>query len=216
MKREVTQPEGNCYDKYKSDNIIVKKLMRGFFSSLDDMLETAELKVKGCCLEAGCGEGEITSYMERWLYGRGIATKISAFDISENLINNNAKHYPQISFFIHNIYEPIQKKDLPENQRFDLIVCSEVLEHLEKPKKALNNLRQYGGKFIISVPHEPIWCCMNMARGRYLRNLGNTPGHIQHFTKRKFIKMIESCGLMVKKIRTPLPWLMAYCESHKD
>jgi hypothetical protein len=30
------------------------------------------------------------------------------------------------------------------------------------------------------VPREPIWRIGNMARGRYLGDLGNTPGHIQH------------------------------------
>ena len=39
MAKEMMQPEGNYYDKYGSKNPIVRRLVGGFFSAMDVMLE---------------------------------------------------------------------------------------------------------------------------------------------------------------------------------
>ena len=36
------------------------------------------------------------------------------------------------------------------------------------------------------MPREPLWRGLNMARGAYLKDLGNTPGHVNHWSKRSF------------------------------
>ena len=138
--------------------------------------------------------------------------KFVAFDISRKLIEENHIKYPNVTFFTHNIYEPIDDSLLPRGEKCNLIICGEVLEHLDYPEKAVKNLMHYGDRFIFSVPHEPIWRMLNMARGKYIKDLGNTPGHIQHFSVKAFIAMIEKCGLKVKKVNRPLPWIMVYCE----
>ena len=40
---------------------------------------------------------------------------------------------------------------------------------------------------LVSVPHEPLWRALNVARGAYLRELGNTPGHLNHWTRAAFV-----------------------------
>lgn len=130
---------------------------------------------------------------------------IDAFDISEKVIREAEEEYSGIHFFVHNIY------DGQGGKQYDLIVCSEVLEHMEQPKNGIRNLMKNGEKFIFSVPHEPVWRMMNVARGKYIRDLGNTPGHIQHFTKKSFYRMLTECGLEVIQYERPLPWLMVYC-----
>ena len=213
MKSSDFQPEGNYYDKYGSKNPIVKKLMKGFFSALDSMLDASGFTVNGgSCLEAGCGEGNVTAHIDDCIRNMKKGASFTAFDISEKLIEENSKAYPDIGFFSHNIYEPLDEAVLPGNKRFDLIVCSEVLEHLEEPEKALKNLLNYGDRFILSVPREPIWRVLNMARGKYISQLGNTPGHIQHYSYGSFLKMLKGCGLKIIKAAKPLPWTMVYCE----
>ena len=207
------QPEGNYYDKYGSKNPIVKKLMKGFFSALDSMLEASGFGTSdGECLEAGCGEGNVTDHICRFISGTGKNIGFTAFDISSNLTEENKKNYPNVRFFQHDIYEPLDSGTVPASGEFDLIVCSEVLEHLEEPEKAVRNLMQYGSRFIFSVPCEPVWRILNMARGKYLSHMGNTPGHIQHYSYKGFIKMLGGCGLKVVKSARPLPWSMVYCE----
>lgn len=212
---QVCQPEGNYYDKYSSRNPIVRKLMKNFFNVMDEMLKISEIGTSawgGWCLEAGCGEGNVTDHVFNWITNAGAEVKFSAFDISSKLIEENARKYPSVKFFVHNIYEPIDKGMLSDRGKFDMIMCCEVLEHMADPEKAVKNLMQYGDRFLFSVPHEPIWRIMNIARGKYLKNLGNTPGHIQHFSVKAFVLMLEKCGLKVLELRRPIPWIMVYCE----
>jgi hypothetical protein len=46
-----------------------------------------------------------------------------------------------------------------------------------------------------------------MARGAYLRDLGNTPGHLNHWSKRSFVSLLERHGEVVEA-RAPFPWTM--------
>lgn len=213
MISKILQPEGNYYDKYGSKNPIEKLIMKGFFDSIDDMLEFSGIAMMGgYCLEAGCGEGNLTQHISNWFCKFDTAVTFNAFDISEKLIEENKYKFSEISFFTHNIYENLESKFIPVGEKYNLIVCSEVLEHLERPKDAIENLKNYGNRFIISVPNEPLWRILNVVRGKYLRDFGNTPGHIQHFSMKKFCNMLNECGLRVRKISRPLPWLMVYCE----
>ncbi len=82
---------------------------------------------------------------------------------------------------------------------------------MERPEDAVKNLMRISKEFIFSVPMEPIWRMMNLARGKYIQDLGNTSGHIQHFSKRSFKKVLVECGLEVVCWETPLPWLIVYC-----
>ena len=63
------------------------------------------------------------------------------------------------------------------------------------------------GTFVASVPFEPIWRAGNLARRRYVRELGNTPGHVNHWTRWGFQKFVET-RFHVQQVRSPLPWTM--------
>jgi len=60
------------------------------------------------------------------------------------------------------------------------------------------------------VPREPIWRILNIARGKYIGDLGNTPGHVNHWSRRGFIDLL-SRRFDVVEVRSPLPWTMALC-----
>jgi hypothetical protein len=60
---------------------------------------------------------------------------------------------------------------------------------------------------LVSVPREPLWRALNMARGAYIRDLGNTPGHVNHFTKRGFAALLARHGEIVG-VCSPFPWTM--------
>ena len=62
------------------------------------------------------------------------------------------------------------------------------------------------------MPFEPIWRIGNMARGRYLRDLGNTPGHVNHWTNRGFTTLVGTHFEVVDRA-TPLPWTMVLAAS---
>src|SRR3546814_4517320 len=76
---------------------------------------------------------------------------------------------------------------------FDLVLGIEVLEHVPVPDRALSEIRRVGREsFVLSVPREPIWRMANVARGRYLRDLGNTPGHVNHWSARWFRNLVDA------------------------
>ena len=96
-------------------------------------------------------------------------------------------------------------------EQFDLVVCCEVLEHLQYPEDGLKALQKVVKKnLVLSVPREPVWRVLNMMRGKYLTKLGNTPGHIQHWSRSEFIKLVEKYFDTVY-VKNPFPWTMILC-----
>jgi 2-polyprenyl-3-methyl-5-hydroxy-6-metoxy-1,4-benzoquinol methylase len=195
---------GNITDKYGSKNFLVRNIMKGFHNSLSELLLKAS---PGTIYEAGCGEGY---WIIEWAL-QGFNVRGS--DFSEKVIelarmNAVAKGLSPDLFVVRNIY----KLD-PETDTADLIVCAEVLEHLEYPEEALRALQKItAGYIILSVPHEPIWRFLNMLRLKYLGEFGNTPGHIQHWTLKSFTSLVERYFDIVE-IRTPFPWIMFLCRA---
>ena len=109
-------------------------------------------------------------------------------------------------FSVESVYELPLRATKPE-----LIICCEVLEHLEHPEDALRALQAAAKEYVIvSVPREPIWSVLNLARGKYLMSGGNTPGHIQRWSAPAF-KTLVSRYFDILEIRAPLPWTMLLC-----
>lgn len=96
-----------------------------------------------------------------------------------------------------------------------LIVCCEVLEHLADPGRAMEKIAALAKPyFIIAVPREPIWCIMNLCMLRNVKTLGNTPGHINHWSKRGFVSLAKKYG-EVLEVRSPFPFTMLLCKKRE-
>lgn len=198
-RMNIEQPQGNYYDKYGSNNRIVVKLMNGFFSALDECLKSIKFNN---VVEAGCGEGKITNYI-----CKNFNCNIEGFDIGEEAINKAKASFKNLKFEVKSIYDLEYKEN-----SFDLVVCCEVLEHLDQYERALDELIRISNKYVlVSVPREPVWRVLNLVRFKYVGNLGNTPGHINHWSKKKFINLLNGYG-NIKKIKSPLPWTMILLE----
>lgn len=193
---------GNTYDKYNLNNPILRWVMQGFES---DLLNLVNMANPSEIHEVGCGEGYWTL---RWL-AQGLNVRGS--DFSEKVLtlareNARDRNLPSDVFTARSIYDLQASEDSAE-----LIVCCEVLEHLEQPREALSALQKVTTQSIVlSVPREPIWSILNMARGKYWRDLGNTPGHIQRWSKHDFVELASEY-FEVQQIRNPLPWTMLLC-----
>ena len=196
----VIQPAGNFYDKYGSRNPIVRILMNGFIREFDSLSRQARVTA---AIEVGCGEGELSLRLAR----QGIAVR--AYDISEDVIVEARKRASSRSISID--FEVASLDQMRNVATAPLVVCCEVLEHLEHPHEGLEALESLTTNWLLaSVPREPIWRILNLARGRYARELGNTPGHVNHWSKREFIAFVET-RFQVVEIRCPLPWTMLLC-----
>jgi 2-polyprenyl-3-methyl-5-hydroxy-6-metoxy-1,4-benzoquinol methylase len=193
---------GNAYDKYGSRNPIVKWMMKGFETALAELVAKAS---PDAIHEIGCGEGYwVLRWNEQGWPARGCDFSTQVIDIARE--NAMARGFSPALFEARNIYDLDAERD-----RADLVVCCEVLEHLEHPEQGLHALQRVVGRhLIVSVPKEPLWCSLNLLRGKYLAHLGNTPGHVQHWTKQGFIRFVSNYFDIVEA-SSPLPWTMLLC-----
>jgi 2-polyprenyl-3-methyl-5-hydroxy-6-metoxy-1,4-benzoquinol methylase len=198
----VEQPAGNYYDKYHTRNPIARALMQGFLRSFDAL--AARAGTPGQALEIGCGEGELSMRLAR------TGWRVQGCDIAEAAVDEARARIAAAGLDI-----PVACRDIAACREAyppqDLVVCCEVLEHLDDPLAGLDVLAGLSrGHVLVSVPREPLWRVLNLARGRYLADLGNTPGHVQHWSRRAFVGMLQR-RLDVVAVATPLPWTMALC-----
>jgi SAM-dependent methyltransferase len=192
---------GNQIDKSNLSNPIARKLVSGFDKSLFSTLDKLNPR---SVHEIGCGEGRLTRII-RDRYG----IRVLASDFSEALIEQNIlRDSASIEFMHLSIY------DLkPQEHRRDVVVCCEVLEHLENPELGLAALRKLEAEtYILSVPNEPTWRFLNMLRLKYLGDFGNTPGHLNHWNPRAFNSLLAKTGFRVVETMNPFPWIMVLVE----
>lgn len=195
---------GNAYDKYGSTNQIVNRIMKGFNTALSSLVvKSAPQSIH----EVGCGEGYwVIQWTEMGIPTRGCDLSAQVIDIARE--NGRERGFPDTLFEVRSIYDLQSERD-----NADLVVCCEVLEHLEDPNAGLMALQRIAPKYlIISVPREPLWRALNLARGKYIRNFGNTPGHIQHWS-RSGIELLVSNYFDVLEVKSPLPWTMLLCRA---
>jgi 2-polyprenyl-3-methyl-5-hydroxy-6-metoxy-1,4-benzoquinol methylase len=189
---------GNTYDKYGSTNPVVKRLMAGFERSLDELFD---LSRPGSLLDVGCGEGVL---VHRWAQRLGEARMVG-IDLEEPSIQAGwaERRAPNLE------YRVMRAENLPfEPDEFDVATAIEVLEHVPDPEHTLAEMARCARRhLLVSVPREPLWRMLNVARGAYLSYLGNTPGHLNHWSKRSFTELLSRYGEVVER-RSPFPWTM--------
>jgi 2-polyprenyl-3-methyl-5-hydroxy-6-metoxy-1,4-benzoquinol methylase len=191
-------PTGNTYDKYGSTNPVVRRLMHGFESTLDELWGKAAPE---SILDVGCGEGVLT---EQWADKLG-SGRIVGIDLDDPKLKAewDKRRRPNLEYRV----EDATNLSFADNE-FDMASAIEVLEHVPDPERTVAEMARVAKRWLlVSVPREPLWRGLNMARGAYLKDLGNTPGHINHWSKRSFVTMLSRHG-SVEEVRSPFPWTM--------
>ncbi|MCK9248934.1 MAG: class I SAM-dependent methyltransferase [Solirubrobacteraceae bacterium] len=187
---------GNTYDKYGSTNPVVKRLMAGFERDLGDLFARADPR---SLLDVGCGEGVLVHEWARQLGDR----RVVGIDLEEPSIQAGweQRQAPNLE------YRVMRAENLPfADDEFDVATAIEVLEHVPDPEHTVAEMARVAQRWLlVSVPREPIWRAVNMARGAYIKDLGNTPGHLNHWSTRSFKRLLSQHGEVVEA-RTPFPW----------
>jgi 2-polyprenyl-3-methyl-5-hydroxy-6-metoxy-1,4-benzoquinol methylase len=189
---------GNTYDKYGTRNPLARLLQRGFERNLEDLFASTEPE---SLLDVGCGEGVLT---ERWAQ-RLAPRRVVGIDLDDPMIAAEwaKRSAPNLSYLAH------RAERLPfADDEFDLVTAIEVLEHVPDPEHTVAEMARCAGRHVlVSVPREPLWRGLNAARGAYWRALGNTPGHVNHFSKAAIATLCARHGEVVET-RSPFPWTM--------
>jgi 2-polyprenyl-3-methyl-5-hydroxy-6-metoxy-1,4-benzoquinol methylase len=192
---------GNVYDKYGTSNPVARRLMAGFTYQLDELVERTGATDAH---EVGCGEGELAIRLAK----RGI--RMRGTDAFSQVLEEARERASAAGVEIDFEATPVEELD-PARHAAELIVCCEVLEHLTDPERALDVLARLARPWLIaSVPREPLWRALNLARLSYVGALGNTPGHLNHWSKSDFVRFLTR-RFEVVEIRSPTPWTMALC-----
>ncbi len=189
---------GNTYDKYGSGNPLVRRLMDGFERDLDALFTRA---APGSLLDMGCGEGVL---VHRWAERLGDG-RVVGIDLEEESIQAGwAEHQaPNLE------YRVMEAANLPfAADEFELACAIEVLEHVPDPEHTVSEMARCAQRnLLVSVPREPLWRMLNVARGAYWSALGNTPGHLNHWSRRSLVQLLSRHGDVVE-VRSPFPWTM--------
>ena len=191
-------PTGNTFDKYGSSNPVVRRLMSGFHGTLDELWAQA---APSSVLDVGCGEGVLTVEWAERLGDR----RIVGIDLEDPKLRAEwaKRERPNLEFRA----EEATRLSFADDE-FELASAIEVLEHVPEPEATVAEMARVASRhLLVSVPREPLWRGLNMARGAYWRSLGNTPGHVNHWSKRGFVSLLSRYGT-VEEARSPFPWTM--------
>jgi 2-polyprenyl-3-methyl-5-hydroxy-6-metoxy-1,4-benzoquinol methylase len=189
---------GNTYDKYGSSNPVVRHLVGAFERSLEELLDRAE---PASLLDVGCGEGALVQRFARRLGSR----RVVGVDLQEDSLQAGWSRHeaPNLE------YRTLDGGELPfAAGEFDMVSAIEVLEHVPDPQLTLHEMSRCAQRhLLVSAPREPLWRTLNVARGAYWSQLGNTPGHVNHWSRRSFIQLLRGHG-EIAEVRSPFPWTM--------
>lgn len=192
-----TVPTGNTYDKYATKNPIERRLVATFFRRFESLLPvTAPATV----LEVGVGEGQVS----RRVAARYPGTLAVGLDLPDAEL---ASRWDAIDG--RGVFGDAGRLPFPD-EAFDLVLAIEVLEHVPDPDAAIAELARVakpGATAILSVPAEPLWRGLNLLRGKYVRDLGNTPGHLQHWSPKAFTRLVSGT-FEISSVSRPVPWTM--------
>jgi 2-polyprenyl-3-methyl-5-hydroxy-6-metoxy-1,4-benzoquinol methylase len=191
-------PTGNTFDKYGSTNPVVRRLMAGFERSLDELFELAAPQ---SVLDVGCGEGVLTL---KWA-GRLGSGRVVGIDLEDTKLEAQwrTRRRENLEF------RALRAQNLPfEDEEFDLVAAVEALEHIAQAERTVAEMARVARRhLLVSVPREPLWRALNLARGAYVRALGNTPGHVNHWSRAGFAQFLGRYGEVIE-VRSPFPWTM--------
>lgn len=195
----MSRRHGNL-QKYQNPNPLQRWFIARFLSTVADLLQGQPFRH---VLDVGCAEGFVSAYLaKRDLEG---AVFVGVDVDRASLLRGRQLFAP-----MHRGVGDVQTLPFPD-ETFDLVLCSEVLEHLSTPEVALRELKRVSrDALLLSVPHEPWFRMMNALRGRHLRRWGNDPEHVQQWRSKQFTEFVAQ-ELNVVRQASSLPWSLVLC-----
>jgi SAM-dependent methyltransferase len=183
--------------KYRCESPVQRALIRRFVAALHDLF--IEAGPVSSVLEVGVGEGFVSGYLSEQLP----SIRFAGVELDPADVARARRLFPRLDVHEGSAY------DIPCPGPFDLVICAEVLEHLDDPGRALDEmLRLRPRRLLLSVPHEPFFMLSNLARLKNVARFGDDPEHVNHWAPRSFRRLLAS-RLDVLRLTTSYPWILA-------
>lgn len=160
-------------------------------NAIAQMLPSTPLSV----LDAGCGDGSLLSVIGKNRFWKSMV----GIDISQEIVKQNRSAYKDRNFFAADLGMP---DGLPPELRgrFDLVLSSEVIEHVPNDAQFAKNLFELckpGGYLILTTQAGP----------RFTMDL-EVLGHLRHYKKEELEMRIRDAGFDIEQsLQTGFPWL---------
>ncbi len=175
--------------------VYVHRYGNSYESARHDLLEHIPLDAKNI-LDIGCANGMFGEVLKE----RQNCT-VTGIDSDADLLETAGKRLDKV--INGDIEEIIDKGSL---DKYDCIVCGDVLEHFNDPWTVVRELRPHlnkQGLFIASTPNIANWAIIyEMLKGRWdyvpFSILSGT--HIRFFTRQTFEELFTDSGYKIKKI----------------
>ncbi|PLS80275.1 MAG: methyltransferase [Chloroflexi bacterium] len=131
-------------------------------------------------LDVGCGQGSFLAELNAEFAN----TKIYGTDISTSAIGLATKRVPNGAFSVLDVTTGYLEG------KFDLVICSEVLEHIPDDVAALKNIAQMTGKYLV----------ISTVQGRMRKLEPEAWGHVRNYARGELVEKVEQSGLRVIKV----------------
>lgn len=203
MSRIGARTSGN-QQKHESGNPVQRRLIGRFH---DEVARLLERQPRQAVLDLGCGEGFVIDHLVEAEIDAtfvGIDRSASAVDAARARLGDRAEiHQADVTGL----------SDLPRS--FDVVMMLEVLEHLDDPAAMLELLGQLTTEqVIVSVPWEPFFRGLNLLRLKNVKRFGSDPEHVQHWTQRRFERLVSEHFEIVDRGRA-FPWTLLLLEPRR-
>lgn len=207
MKNEEGYSSTNA-NKYSCREPFVVKKLEVFFRTIVAVL--SDLK-SNAVLSLGCGEGLELRYLHDM--GWSGAARYYGLDLSRGAIRESRNVLDGIPF--NAVCGDVGSLPL-RLDRFDLIICLELLEHVQNPSYVLEEVfSRYRGHCVFSVPNEPLYRLTRMLRFRQnIRHFGNHPEHVNHWSASGFTRLLEKHATILR-VEKPFPWTVVLCKGRE-
>jgi cyclopropane fatty-acyl-phospholipid synthase-like methyltransferase len=140
----------------------------------------------GSLLDIGCGNGTLLAEIG----ARHPRMALGGVDLSEAQVAANRQSRPAVSWYAADLDRPLDSSTLPPS-RFDVVVASEIIEHVCHPDVFLRNALQLaaqGGRLLLSTQSGPV------------RETERRVGHVRHFTVREMTDLLEQSGWQPQRV----------------
>jgi len=183
-----TVVNSNMHNKYLAGNKLIRFVSRLHMTSIIKLIAAIKDQEPLTAASIGCGDSYVNAAI---LLSCKNVQAITGLDIDRNSLKLSSIVYHQNNLDQTLVQGSIYSLPFKTGE-FDLVICSEVIEHLENPSLALLELRRVANKYcLLSVPNDLVFRSANLVRLYYLQDMGNTPGHIQHFGIRSFVRFVR-------------------------